>query len=407
MRWLLLNHNLRERGTWHRAWGLARELARRGEHVALWTAAPHHYYRPAHEHLDGVEIVETPSWAPLAGADDGWGPLDLAWRLAHAATARCDVVYAFAHPPTVCYPAWLLHRLRGKPLLYDWCDWYAGGIFAKREERRMAGLGATREKPLQPWAERRELALERGMPRLADGVTVISEKLRELTLRLGVPPERILLLPNGAALERFAPRDPQPCRAALGLPATGELLVYIANYHPDEDFFLRALARAVALRPGLMLVLAGPPFTPKLVEQLGLAGHIIGLGLCHGEKLAQVLGAAEALALPMENHLSNIARLPFKFTDYLAAGRPQVTCRVGDIAVYFDRATHTVGPIGLAAPAEVEAYGRALAEIFQPRHDRIAMGRAARQFAEQEFSWARLTQDVLDFLPRVAPTMQR
>jgi len=36
MRWLLLNHNLRHRGTWHRAWGIARELARRGEQVELW-----------------------------------------------------------------------------------------------------------------------------------------------------------------------------------------------------------------------------------------------------------------------------------------------------------------------------------------------------------------------------------
>jgi len=44
-------------------------------------------------------------------------------------------------------------------------------------------------------------------------------------------------LPNGADLEKFAPRDPLACRAALKLPPRGDYLAYIANYHPDEEFF--------------------------------------------------------------------------------------------------------------------------------------------------------------------------
>src|SRR5262249_33090877 len=161
---------------------------------------PHHFYRPAKEDCDGITIVETPSWSPWVNPDDGWGPLDFVYRKLRALTVKCDVVYAFAHPPNNYLPAWLLHRLRGKPLIYDWCDWYAGGVFPKREVLRRSGL-LKNDELLQRWAERREVGLERNFPRMVDGVTVISEKLRELALGLGCNAERVLLLPNGVDLE--------------------------------------------------------------------------------------------------------------------------------------------------------------------------------------------------------------
>ena len=122
---------------------------------------------------DGVRILETPSWAPLAAPDDGWGPLDILYRSARALFEPCDLAIAFAHPPNVALPAWILARLRRRPLLYDWCDWYEGGIFPKRLEARARGLAGA-ERPLQPRVERADVALERRMPRLAGAVSVIS-----------------------------------------------------------------------------------------------------------------------------------------------------------------------------------------------------------------------------------------
>jgi len=126
-----------------------RHLARRGHAVTLWTAAPHHYYRPARETREGVTIVETPSWAPLAWADDGWGPLDVAYRLLRVVLEPFDLCYAFAHPPNVAWPAWVARWVRGRRLIYDWCDWYEGGIFPKRAALRREGLAAEDEPPLQ------------------------------------------------------------------------------------------------------------------------------------------------------------------------------------------------------------------------------------------------------------------
>lgn len=398
MKILMLNHNLRSKGTWNRAWQLARELARRGHAVTVWTAAPHHYYRPARERLDGVEILETPSWAPLAGADDGWGPLDTLYRSARILTEPHDLCYAFAHPPNVALPAWIATRLRRKPLLYDWCDWYEGGIFPKRREMREQGLIPSDERPTQQWTERRDMALEHRMPRLAGRVTVISEKLRELTLAEGRRPEDILLMPNGASLDTITPRDCTESRRRLSLPEGALYLGYIANYHPDEAYFLAAVARAAVTLPGLRLLAAGPPFTAELTRRLDLDGRIDHVGFVDQEKLGWVLGAADALALPLEDHPSNVARVPFKFTDYLASGRPIVTSRVGDMARWFDWRDEDGATIGEATGPTAEAFGDAMGRVLAPAADRDAMGRAARRLGEREFNWATLATRLETFI---------
>jgi glycosyltransferase involved in cell wall biosynthesis len=399
----MLNHNLRERGTWHRAWHLARELARRGHAVTLWTAAPHHYYRGARaadpELGDRLVVVETPSWAPLAGADDGWGPLDIAWRAIHSLAVRCDLVYAFAHPPNVQWPAALLHGLRRKPLLYDWCDWYEGGIFPKRAAARRAGHVPPGEKILQSRIERWDVGLERRILRRCDRATVISEFLRDEAVRQGRRREDLLLLPNGANLDGIRPLDRDACRRELeltGLPDGASLLAYVANYHPDQSLLLGALAHAVRRNPSIRLLLAGAPFAPALVAEWNLADRIIDLGRVPADRVDRVLGAADALALPLEDNDSNRARVPYKFTDYLASGRAVVTSPVGDLARWFG--ADVPDPIGLAAAPTPEAYGAAIARAFDPATDLAALGAAARRLAEREFAWSALADRLESFI---------
>lgn len=409
----MLNHNLRERGTWHRAWQLGRELARRGHGVTLWTAAPHHYYRPVAETREGVRIVETPSWAPLAGPDDGWGPLDVFYRAARVLAEPFDLCYAFAHGPNVAAAAWLAARVRRRPLLWDWCDWHAGGILPKRRELRAAGISGKGEPWLQQRAEQWDAGLESWMTRLAGRLTVISSFLEDLARGAGRGRDEILRLPNGADLEGIRPLDREACRKELGLGGDAQnaqlktqnsqptahnsqlILGYAANYHPDQELLLRAFAGAARAVPGLRLLKTGPPFAAGLVRELNLGNSILDLGHVSPGKIPVVLGASDALALPLEDNASNRARVPFKFTDYLAAGRPVVACRVGDIREWFGGGYEAPG---LASAPDAAAYGAAIARVLAPESDRAGWGAAARRLAEREFSWRGLTDRLEHFI---------
>ena len=240
--------------------------------------------------------------------------------------------------------------------------------------------------------------MERRMVRMADRITVISNFLRRQALAAGRRPDEVMLLPNGADLDGIQPLDLAAARAGLGLTPERTWLGYVANYHPDQQLLLEAFARARTRVPGLGLIKTGPPFSPALMDRLGLAGAVRDLGRVPVQQLPQVLAASDALLLPLADTPANRARVPYKFTDYLAAGRPIVTCRVGDLATLFD-APGEQGPIGRAASPCPEALAEAIVGIaLATPHERARMGRAARALACRRFDWSVLTDRLESFL---------
>lgn len=402
MRILFLNHNLREHGTYFRALHIAREMVRLGHQATLWTASPEHWYRAAADLVDGVRIVETPSRPWGVGPDDGWSPVDIAWRAGHVLAEPCDLVYAFAHPPSVYLPARLAQVLRRKPLVVDWCDAYRDGILPLRAAlRRQAARPAGRR---QRMAERIEARyLERRIVRRADAVTVISRGLEDAALAEGVARERLLRLPSGAPIGAIEPLERELCRRALGIAREGPLLGFVTNYHPDEAFFLAALEVAFARAPEAALAMAAPPFSEALVRRHGLEGRIVNLGRRPFSEIPTVLGAADVLALPLADTAHNRYRWPNKFGDYLAAGRPIAANAIGDVADYMARAEAAGCAVGRLAPADdATAYGEAMADLLNSPAEAKEMGQAARNLAEGELNWQRLGERVARFLARIA-----
>src|SRR6266513_2499594 len=98
MKILLLNANRVGIGTYHRALGFGRELARRGHSVTMMTVSSVHPFRSVTlEDPSGLRIIECPSfmdaWLPWHAS----GPIDVLLRLKEIATGSYDVVYAFEY----------------------------------------------------------------------------------------------------------------------------------------------------------------------------------------------------------------------------------------------------------------------------------------------------------------------
>lgn len=397
MRLLFLNHNLRERGTYFRAYAIGRELVAMGHDITLLTASPDHYFRANESFEGGVRIVETPSWNPFVNRDDGWGPIDTLYRVGRVLLQPYDLLYAFAHPPNVFLPAWFMKTWRSRPLVTDWCDLYGEGIFPQRESLRQWQKDEGFRLRLQRRAEKMEERLETRLPAMSDGVTVISTVLEEKARAFGLPEERILRYPCGANVRDFFPLEKSNCRKELDIKGPGPFLAYIANYNPDEIFLLDTLERVFQRYPQARLLSTAPPFSSTQVAARGLEKHLIQLGRQPFNRLKIVLGAADLLLLPLEDNLSNRARWPHKFGDYLACGRPIAGNFVGDVALYFPLPESNAA-IGIAAPCVSDRYADAICYILS-RPDRWDhMGANARAMAEEQLDWKRLAGPLESFL---------
>ncbi|HEY1013713.1 MAG TPA: glycosyltransferase, partial [Herpetosiphonaceae bacterium] len=226
-----------------RALPLAAELVRLGFRVHV--LAPSDLW-PADAgttvEIDGVLIEHSPRFA---------GPLALIrsslWMWRRARALRPALVHLFKPKGYGGIAAALLRLTPGArriPLVVDTDDWEGRGGWNDR---------LPYPAPIKLLID----AQERGLPRLADAVTVASLTLAEQVRGFGAPAGRILYLPNGVALPGRQLPGRAEARRQLGLGDEPVVLLYTRFLEfalRDVVEFLLALA---ALRPGARLLVIG------------------------------------------------------------------------------------------------------------------------------------------------------
>lgn len=389
---LVLNHNLRERGTYFRAWRVAVGLARRGWRVTFMTTSEA-LYRPRHGIRDGVDVWEMPSSSPVHFPDEGWSPLNVLWRGGVGAVGRFDIVYTFSHRPVDQIPARLLSRLRDSFWICDWCDLYNGSDGLNAMARRARGPAKTWREKLHDRADSIDEQLEKHAATRCQMLTVISSFLADRALQLGVDPEHLHPMPSGADLEAIQPLDSAHCRQTWNIPQSELLLGYVANFHPDETLLLDALKIIFEQRPHVSLIVAGHDFYggQEALASRGIHNRIRHFGRIPFSRIGSFLGAADLLLVPMTDTPYNRSRWPNKIGDYLAAGRPQVACAVGDVKPLLQK--HFVG---LGCAPDKNAFARAIIELIDNGQKRAEMGRNARTVAEAHFNWDQIIDRLVE-----------
>jgi glycosyltransferase involved in cell wall biosynthesis len=328
---LTLNHNLRGIGTYRRCFHFSHELARRGHHVTMITVSATSKYRPRHyykrdwigEHAcpngDGpwVRMIEGPNlghrWLP------GWGSgiLDIKLRIQEIRHNSYDAIYGFEYHPNVSWPVYLT-RSTGRYQFYsDWCDWF-GGV-----NNHFRGVKL---------AHKIDAFLEERIRLIARRVSTNSSTLKRRAIRIGVPPDRVVFVAEGADTEYITPRDLAAARSQLGLPIDAPIVgMGVDRYWADGMGVFRAVRERI---PSALLLVIGRRI-PKLREHtagLGLADAVVETGWTSDEDYARYMASADVLFLVMRNDLYDLGRWPAKVSDYLAAGRPTLVTDVGDPA---------------------------------------------------------------------------
>jgi len=148
-----------------------------------------------------------------------------------------------------------------------------------------------------------------------DGILAVSSKnKRDCENLLGIPEDKILMLPNGVDLSRFYPRDRVRMRLKFGLPLDRFIIAFTGHFNERKG--PHRLIEAVSGLKGIGLVLAGEgPVEPG-------GDNVMFKGVLENAVLPELLSAADIFVLPtlMEGSCNAIL-------EALACGLPVVTSR--------------------------------------------------------------------------------
>jgi len=268
-----------------------------------------------------------------------------------AAGSNFDLIDAHFFYPDGIAAAWLAQRL-GLPVVIT-----ARGTDLNDYVSRYPAVG----RAIRLTAER------------ADGLIVVCNALKDVLVKLGIPPERVQVLRNGVDLQLFTPMARDTARAILGITRPTLLSVGHLIERKGHDIAIAALMTL----PGFDLLIVGDgPDRSKLAalaHNLGMADRVRFLGHVSHADLPGIYSAADALILPSsrEGWANVLLESMACGTPVVASavwGTPEIVCTPAAGVLVHDRTS--------------AGFATAIKQLFAKPPDRSA----TRAYAEM-FSW--------------------
>ena len=273
-----------------------------------------------------------------------------------------------------------LRRIRPDLLVtYNWgaLEWALGNLIGPRLPHIHIedGFGpdeAKRRFPRRAWLRRISLMRTRT-------VVVPSRNLERIARReWGIPPSRLLYLPNGVEMARFGAKLPEPEWGFAKKPA--ELAVgTCAALRPEKNLkrLIRAFAACGAANSRLVICGEGPERAglERLAESLGIADRVTFTGYL--ARPETVFAGLDIFAMS-----SDTEQMPYGLLEAMAAGLPAAATDVGDIKSIVAEPNRPF----IVPASEEPQLAQALGRLFSSAELRTRLGRANRIKAEAEFS---------------------
>ena len=372
---------------------LARALAARGHAVTVLIPPYDHPSEAGRQWRTGqaaVRCLSLPPGAAAAGMRSGPGLALLSLRLARAALAcRPDIIHLSKPKGVSGLAHWLLwgHRAvlrrRSPALVVDADDWEGHEGWNEYEDAYPG------------WQKEVFDRQERWGLQHAGAVTVASRSLRNRTVALGLPADRVVYLPNGLSPTDYPDwqeASGRAVRARLGLGRRPTILLYTRffEFSPERPARVLAAVRAHLPDAALLVVGAGKYGQERRLweeaRRLGLDDSVRFAGWLDRASLPGTLRAADVALVPADDTLANRAKCSMKLAELLWLGLPVVAERVGEHSSYIDHPATGL----LVPPGDDQALVAALVTLLSDADRAAGLGTAGHRRIARQFAWEQL-----------------
>lgn len=242
--------------------------------------------------------------------------------------------------------------------------------------------------------------------RQATLISVVSTHVKSDLVRRGIDPGKILVNPNGADPDVYAPMSPdsrRTLRSQFGWGDAQRVVGFTGTFGAwhGMDVLAQALPRVCAAAPEVRFLLIGDgnfkALVDRAIEDNGLRQQVVCVGRVSQSEGARLLGACDVFVSP---HSRNMVDSPFfgsptKLFEYMAMGGGIVASDLEQIGEVLQPALR---PDGLAAavtdqvavlckPGDVEEFVAGVLGLVRDPALSSALGANARRAALERFSW--------------------
>ncbi len=227
----------------------------------------------------------------------------------------------------------------------------------------------------------------------ATRVITVSTPLKHFLTSIGVPEDRIVVMPNGVDPEVFHPQiDGRQARQQLKLD--NRLVIgftgILRPWHGLE-LLLQAFQHVAAEHADLHLLIVGDgPIRQELEEQVesqGLTGRVTITGRQPHDRVRSFVAAMDIAVSPRATFYAS----PMKILEYMAMGKAILAPDMENIRDILQHRRQGF----LFPPEDPAALAQGLQALIDNPDLRVQLGREARQKIERERTWMHNAKDVI------------
>jgi colanic acid biosynthesis glycosyl transferase WcaI len=279
---------------------------------------------------------------------------------------RVDVVWASNPNVFSFYPGLIYGVVKGCRLVQNVDDLWPEALYDLGVSRRsfLARLGEFMAKIAY---------------RLASAITPISPAYVDvITNKYEVDPGKVYVVPAGVDLDKFS------CEEKSVKDGDGKFTVlYIGAFSPAYDFdqVFRAAELLASFSDVEFVIQGGGELADVLkskVKETGLRNVKVVDRIVSREEVARILGAADALLLPLSGVGSIEMGISSKLYEYQAAGKPILCCSSGQPGRYVSETESGI----VVKPGDYEAMTKAILDLRENQAVAEKLGASGRRYVE-------------------------